>query len=970
MQQAQSLSNEEARLFLLNRSVFDVVKITQCMELTDPRLLGWYLSLPPEDRKLIQEEGGLFHFLQKHPALEVIRQVVYVKRQVWQECRPHILPAMSSDLNKSRRPTYYCVSQCSNCGASISFNAAKCRFCNVPIKKRDETLNQSEKGKVLDLLPNSVKDELNLCNASANPGIRGAPGQLTGGQNSAEQALDPGMDLQESFQSACDGSPTAESPPCQQGELSSQTHPLCQLWEEAVQQGSTAVTVYKDPSAQASFSLDVELELHSQTPKGVLSVQEHDNSGGEDSVDIPDLAEEVLPEYYSFNSTGLDATCSSDCSESDVPTEGFTEPAGAEDLQSEAGSSSSLCCFEQCTSLDSTSSCSKYADWMDDDRLDAFANEDNSRCDPKNEEYHSVMEDEPPEGGAAWASFRTSPQKGGEEVKYVDKDSQVSAAVCEGNAVPASVDSMESISAAPCERCLAKDSQITLSQLVDISGDFRASYTSTRATEARPSVASRSSNTNPPCATQDNAANTDCSLPHSPGRDRDTQTLSIPTAEKYVITDVYMSDLDYFTEEFIKLKLVQDELKELKAKSASSEGSVRDGHCDSGGGCGCSERAVRAELRLLALQHAVCQQHCWRRHYTSPEGERCLLRTEAVPEGLQRVLKDLEDHYQDMKREILSGVPLDQLHPLSVDSQRIVSEAQYIPAQRGQSDGIPAANPRPGSIKHGSAATFLTMGHKPGGAKDLDSSEAWYDAEEEFAPTAHGVRGEGQEGAEEGGDGVISTGEKDEDCVLCVSDLPSDITQDELMSCFGKYKVSDVRITTFSNSTGCVSRVAIVTVSCPRSAAAAERELNRHAIRGRAIKVERIRRPPAAEAGTAPAPRAAPTANGTGSRGSKSSAAATAAKPLCGRLEKLVNVQDSPTPTGTCVPQHYATMGSFDTLMARLSERHPEVGRQRIVEALLELRAHHQGLLSGLPLKTIVEMTSALLTRPSTSSAV
>lgn len=87
--------------------------------------------------------------------------------------------------------------------------------------------------------------------------------------------------------------------------------------------------------------------------------------------------------------------------------------------------------------------------------------------------------------------------------------------------------------------------------------------------------------------------------------------------------------------------------------------------------------------------------------------------------------------------------------------------------------------------------------------------------------------------------------------------------------------------------------------------------------------------------------------------------------PRCS-VDRLTNVCDSPTASGTCVPQHYATMGSFDTIMARLSERHPNVGRQRIVDALLELRAKHQGFLSGLPLRSIVDMTSELLTQAST----
>lgn len=76
----------------------------------------------------------------------------------------------------------------------------------------------------------------------------------------------------------------------------------------------------------------------------------------------------------------------------------------------------------------------------------------------------------------------------------------------------------------------------------------------------------------------------------------------------------------------------------------------------------------------------------------------------------------------------------------------------------------------------------------------------------------------------------------------------------------------------------------------------------------------------------------------------------------------------SPTAKGTFVPQHYGTMGSFDTLMMELTQRHPDVGRQRIVDALMELKTQHQGVLSGLPLGTIREMTSELLTRPASAT--
>lgn len=71
----------------------------------------------------------------------------------------------------------------------------------------------------------------------------------------------------------------------------------------------------------------------------------------------------------------------------------------------------------------------------------------------------------------------------------------------------------------------------------------------------------------------------------------------------------------------------------------------------------------------------------------------------------------------------------------------------------------------------------------------------------------------------------------------------------------------------------------------------------------------------------------------------------------------------SPTAQGTFVPQHYSTMGSFDIIMSKLTQRHPGVTRERIVDALLDLRAKYRGVLSGLPLRAIREMTSELLTQ-------
>lgn len=94
----------------------------------------------------------------------------------------------------------------------------------------------------------------------------------------------------------------------------------------------------------------------------------------------------------------------------------------------------------------------------------------------------------------------------------------------------------------------------------------------------------------------------------------------------------------------------------------------------------------------------------------------------------------------------------------------------------------------------------------------------------------------------------------------------------------------------------------------------------------------------------------------------------TARPPLSSRVKNWKVVSASPTAEGTFVPPHYGTMGSFDSLMVALTQRHPAAGRQSIVDALLKLKAERGGVLSGLPLATIRDMVSELLTRPANAT--
>lgn len=55
-------------------------------------------------------------------------------------------------------------------------------------------------------------------------------------------------------------------------------------------------------------------------------------------------------------------------------------------------------------------------------------------------------------------------------------------------------------------------------------------------------------------------------------------------------------------------------------------------------------------------------------------------RTQALPDAMSQTLKSLEDNYLKMKMKILEGVPLDNLTPLSVDTERLITATCYRPS--------------------------------------------------------------------------------------------------------------------------------------------------------------------------------------------------------------------------------------------------------------------------------------------------
>ncbi|XP_046695075.1 RNA-binding protein 44 isoform X3 [Silurus meridionalis] len=952
--QEHCLSVDNGRKFLLCKSVYDLVKISHFMELNDPKLLGWYFSLPAEDRKLMQEEGGLHQFLKQHPALEVHGHIVHLKQLGVGNCQTFQAPEISMNLDGSRRVTFYGMLQCANCGTSCPSGAKKCRCCNTLLLNPEENVCISEDEKTLQLLPSSVREELNLIKAkghvSKNDSL--SSHQLNCIQRTSNNLSATQSNLLNRFQQT-------EHPRMN----NSDGKHFCQMWEEQVSCKVQDIGLFKDSSAQASISLDRELEMQDQNPSSdydQVSLLPDTNSG------IPNLEKETLPEFYSFNSTTIEHTSAQLCDVTDT-----SMMATESRIEAFIGDEPADCGADKITFHDSVSTLSNSSEWTDlTEDCHSLSNEDEPECEA--EKFHSVIVEEASNSTDCIPCINPSCSASGQctQEVVITHESYISSA---------SPNDLNVKTTTPCE---VSPFPPNVSQAVDVSTEFRACFTATRATEITEDFFVKH------C--QDDSTDGDsCPVNRA--------TIHTLTSDKNTVTDVYMSDLDAICEEFGKFQMIEEELIHLKEEMARSgpdnvggpRSEQQNGIC----GCGAISRAKRAELRLLALQFAMCQQHCWRRFHTSPQGETSLQRIEALPDSMSQTLIILEDNYLKMKRKILIHETLigDSLPELSFKRPSVLQDegqtnqadvlkinitggghlSKNLTTSQGQTlcDSATlsktASSERSRDVPASSQQSADSIDTKLCTTKDINSSDAWFDAKEEILCDSQ-ICEDNQSGHIERRDSnqqqkVDASGMKDRCFLLCVSNLPNGVTERDLLLWFAKYHASQVSLSNFSN-TG----VAIVSVRDAKDLEAAVREMNGRSIQGHTLHVEHIYTSPADRQATCKEShiQLSPAAHKPGFAGKGNN---NVSRPLCCSLDKLTNICSTPTASGTCVPQHYGTMGSFDTIMAQLSVSHPQMGRQRIVNALLQLQAKHHGVLSGLPLKDIVEMTSELLTRSTTN---
>ncbi|XP_040417540.1 RNA-binding protein 44-like isoform X1 [Cygnus olor] len=305
-----------------------------------------------------------------------------------------------------------------------------------------------------------------------------------------------------------------------------------------------------------------------------------------------------------------------------------------------------------------------------------------------------------------------------------------------------------------------------------------------------------------------------------------------------------------------------------------------------------------------------------------------------------------------------------------------------------------------------------------GYVKTEDGNEYWFDAKEELTVAEFSVISEEMEEQQEKQDTVDLREAKIRESVnksffVCVGGLSSSVSEGDLRSHFRKYQISDILICVDSGNHRC----AFLGFKDANEAKLAVEEMSKKQIKGKTISVELVndssenkysvsqilkkklwrefhsvndsqRKDQDKSLSSASNSVEAPD---TTCASEKAPLLPTAAlkipcstqAPLetkCSGPKSSVEESDtggnslqkasapfSTNSFGAFISPNTLNLSSFTKLMKKLQEIHPEASRDKIVDALLEVRKNNKGILSGLSINSIMERTSVIL-RKSTPS--
>ncbi|XP_028941085.1 RNA-binding protein 44 [Antrostomus carolinensis] len=310
-----------------------------------------------------------------------------------------------------------------------------------------------------------------------------------------------------------------------------------------------------------------------------------------------------------------------------------------------------------------------------------------------------------------------------------------------------------------------------------------------------------------------------------------------------------------------------------------------------------------------------------------------------------------------------------------------------------------------------------------GCVENEEGNECWFDAKEDLTVADFSVISEETKKQQEKQDAVeLREGKIMENGNKCsfilVGGLSSSVSEDDLRSHFQKYQISDVLISVDSGN----YRYAFISFKDTDKAKLAVEEMNHKQIKGKPVRVELVNTSPKNKYLVSQVfkkkfwheiqPADNSQRNDGDDRTLTSASSSVKAPDTASASEKahLVPLTSSKIPCSTRVPSetkcpdlkssaggsihhllgvnqkdtgenflqktsapfstdlydafispHTLNLSSFTKLMKKLQEIHPEASRDKIVDALLQVRKTNKGVLSGLSISSIVERTSVIL---------
>ncbi|XP_017745786.1 PREDICTED: RNA-binding protein 44 isoform X2 [Rhinopithecus bieti] len=222
---------------------------------------------------------------------------------------------------------------------------------------------------------------------------------------------------------------------------------------------------------------------------------------------------------------------------------------------------------------------------------------------------------------------------------------------------------------------------VTINQTVDVSTDFRACFTTSRATSARPSVVSTSSNTDitmmnkkrPDEWQNEKQKSVACSTDWSYSEDYiDTQMAVTKGSGKSPSVDSLKPNGNFLNKDFLELRKPCG-ITDLKKHPEREVQLFKDTEKDLPSMC-CQkirQRAIKAELHLLNVHYQMCRRHCCDIYKLVMENRNLSSNSakKEVGSALLSLWGDLKVRYVTLKEKIHKGIPLEELPPLSVESK-------------------------------------------------------------------------------------------------------------------------------------------------------------------------------------------------------------------------------------------------------------------------------------------------------------